>query len=331
MRYFLIQRILSALLVLVAVTSLVYLVFFNLPVDPVELLCDRYCTPELVAELKTTLELDGSIFSQLTAFFAGLFFGRGMYQGSSAEFFCDAPCLGYSFRNGVSVTELLLDRIPATLSLALGAFVIAIIVGFGLAVIAVLKINSRIDRVIQSSAMLLTALQVYLVGLVVQYLVVFRWGLLPQPGYVSLTEDPLGWLKSLILPWLTLGITLAGSFARVIRTKLIEQLPADHVRTARSLGQSRAQLLKQSLIRPSLGPILALFGVVFGELLGGTVLTEIIFNIPGIGKLSADAVAFLDLPLLVGVLLVTTFFVVLGNFLADLLHYLVDPRVGLRN
>lgn len=331
MRYFLIQRLFSALFVFISVTTLVYLVFFNLPVDPVELLCDRYCTPDLIAELKSTLELDGSIFTQLTAFFGGLFFGRTMYEGSSAAFYCDAPCLGYSFRNGISVTELLLDRLPATISLALGAFIIAIALGFGLAVIAVLNLNSKLDRFIQSSAMLLTALQVYLVGLVLQYLIVFRWQLLPQPGYLPITEDPIGWLQSLILPWLTLGVTLAGSFARIIRTKLVEQIPADHLRTARSLGQSRTQLLRRNLIRPSLGPILALFGVVFGELLGGTVLTEIIFNIPGIGKLSADAVAFLDLPLLVGVLLVTTFFVILGNFLADLLHYLLDPRVGLTN
>jgi peptide/nickel transport system permease protein len=330
-RYFLIQRLISVLIVFIAVTTLVYLVFFNLPVDPVELLCDRYCTPDLVAELKATLELDGSIFAQLIALFGGIVFGRQMYRGSSIEFYCEAPCLGYSFRNNISVTELLLDRLPATASLAIGSFTIAITFGFGLAVVAVLNLNSRIDRFIQSSAMLLTAVQVYLVGLVVQYLVVFRWQLLPQSGYSPISEDPISWLQSLILPWLTLGLTLAGTFARVIRTKLIEQIPTDHFRTARSLGQSRIRLFRRNLIRPSLGPILALFGVVFGELLGGTVLTEIVFNIPGIGKLSADAVAFLDLPLLVGVLLVSTFFVVLGNFLADLLHYLLDPRIGLTN
>ena len=331
MRYFFIQRLISALVVLMVVISLVYFFFFSLPVDPVELLCDRYCTPELVAELSRSLELDGSLVSQLVNFFTGLFVGREMYAGTTAAFYCDAPCLGYSFRNGVSVTELILDRLPATISLALGALVIAIVVGFGLAILAVINLNSRIDRFIQSTSMLLAAVQVYVAGLVLQYLVVFRWGLLPQTGYQSLFENPFGWLQSLILPWLTLGLALAGSLARIFRTKLVEQIPADFVRTGRSLGQSRYQLLRHNLIRPSLGPVIALFGIVFGELLGGTVLTELVFNIPGVGKLTADAITYLDLPLLVGVLLVSTFFVVLGNLIADIGHYLIDPRIGLSN
>lgn len=331
MRYFLLQRLISALVVLMVVISLVYFFFFSLPVDPVELLCDRYCTPELVDELRRTLELDGSIVSQLFTFLSGLFVGREMYSGTTAAFYCDAPCLGYSFRNGVSVTELILDRLPATISLALGALIIAVVVGFGLAILAVTNLNSRIDRFIQSTSMLLAAVQVYVAGLVLQYLVIFRWGWLPQSGYQPLLENPIGWLQSLILPWLTLGMALAGSFARIIRTKLVELIPADYVRTGRSLGQSKYQLLRHNLIRPALGPVIALFGIVFGELLGGTVLTELVFNIPGVGKLTSDAITYLDLPLLVGVLLVSTFFVVLGNLIADILHYLVDPRIGLNH
>lgn len=331
MLYFLLQRLISALAVLMVVITLVYFFFFRLPVDPVELLCDRYCTPELVDELRKTLDIDGSILSQLLTFFAGLFVGREMYSGTAAAFYCDAPCLGYSFRNGVSVSELILDRLPATISLALGALVLAVVVGFGLAILAVLNINSSIDRLIQSTSMLLTAVQVYVAGLVLQYLVIFRWGWLPQPNYQSLMENPIGWLQSLILPWLTLGLALAGSFARIIRTKLVELIPADFVRTGRSLGQSKYQLLRHNLIRPSLGPVLALFGIVFGELLGGTVLTEIVFNIPGVGKLTSEAITYLDLPLLVGVLIVSAIFVVLGNLIADILHYLVDPRIGLNH
>ena len=331
MRYFLLQRLVSALVVLVSVITLVYFIFFSLPVDPVELLCDRYCTPELVEELKRNLDLDGSILSQLFTFFAGLFIGREMYAGTTAAFFCEAPCLGYSFRNGISVSELIWDRMPATISLAFGALFIAVFVGFSLALIAVSNLNSRIDRFVQSTAMFFTAVQVYIAGLVLQYLVVFRWGWLPMPGYQPISEGLINWVQGLILPWITLGLALAGSFARIFRTKLVELIPADFVRTGRALGQSKSQLIRYNLIRPSLGPVLALFGLVLGELLGGTVLTELVFNISGVGKLTADAITYLDLPLLVGVLIVSTFFVVLGNLIADLLHYLTDPRIALRD
>jgi peptide/nickel transport system permease protein len=179
--------------------------------------------------------------------------------------------------------------------------------------------------------MFFTAVQVYIAGLVLQYLVVFRWGWLPMPGYQPISEGLINWVQGLILPWITLGLALAGSFARIFRTKLVELIPADFVRTGRALGQSKSQLIRYNLIRPSLGPVLALFGLVLGELLGGTVLTELVFNISGVGKLTADAITYLDLPLLVGVLIVSTFFVVLGNLIADLLHYLTDPRIALRD
>jgi peptide/nickel transport system permease protein len=330
-RVFLIQRFISALFVLFSVSFIVHLVFVSMPIDPVELLCDRYCTPELVAQLNQTLELDRPVLVQLATFYFGLAFGRTMYSGTSAEFFCDAPCLGYSFRSGTSVSEIILDRMPATISLALGAMLIAILVGFALAIISVMKLNSWLDKFIQSTAMILTSIQIYLAGLLVQYLLVFKLNLFPQTGYVGISENVTEWFYALLLPWLTLGVSLAGVYARLIRAKLVDLAQSDFVRTAKSLGQSRNQIMFRGLLRPALAPALALFGVMFGELLGGTVLTELVFNLPGIGRLAADAVAFLDLPVLIGVLLVATLFVVLGNLLADLLHYWADPRINLNN
>jgi len=324
------QRLIGALFVLVSVSLIVQLVFISMPIDPVELLCDRYCTPELVAQLNQTLELDRPVLVQLFNFYLGLAVGRTLYSGTSAEFFCDAPCLGYSFRSGASVSELIMDRMPATLSLAAGAMFIAVVLGFALAIISVLNLNSWLDKFIQSSAMILTSIQIYLAGLLIQYLLVFKLNIFPQGGYVGISDSISSWFFAMLLPWFTLGASLAGAYARLIRARLVELAQADFVRTAKSLGQTQLQIVMRVMLRPALGPALALFGVMFGELLGGTVLTEIVFNLPGIGRLAADAVAFLDLPILIGVLLVTTFFVVLGNFIADILHYLSDPRIDLR-
>lgn len=326
---FLTRRLSASLFVLIAVISIVYLFFFSFPVDPAELLCDQYCTPELVAQIRKSLELDGSIFAQLWSFFQGLVVGKEIYPGTSIAFYCDAPCLGYSFRNNIAVSELIFDRIGPTVSLAFGAIILALLIGFSIAVIAVLNLNKRIDRMLQSTSMFLVSIQVFLGGLIVQYFLVYRWGLLPPPGYVDPFDDLAAWATGLVIPWLTLGLLLSGLYARLVRAKLIDLITADFVRTARSLGKSEFQVLRQTLLRPALGPAIAGFGLMLGELLGGAVLTELIFNIPGLGSLTADSIEFLDLPVLVGVLIVSATFVVLSNLFADVIHYLVDPRVDL--
>lgn len=306
-----------------------YLVFFHFPIDPVELLCDNYCTPELIEQIRVSLQLNGTAFTQFSQFVVGIFFGRELYSGTTAAFFCDAPCLGYSFRNTAPVTELILDRISPTISLAVGAMAVALLVGFSVAVISVLSYNTWLDRFLQSSTMIMASIQVYFAGIVLQYLLVFRWQIFPQPGYTSLADNSQAWITGLLLPWLTLGISLSGTYARLVRTKLVDLINADFVRTARSLGFSSLKILLRSLLRPALGPAIAAFGLMFGELLGGTVLTELVFNIPGLGRLTADSIEFLDLPLLVGVILFSAFAVILGNLIADLIHFRLDPRINL--
>jgi len=326
---FLFRRTLSSILVLISVAALVYIVFFNFPIDPVELICDRYCTPELVNEIRNSLQLNGTAFYQLLKFLIGLVLGRELYPDTAVAFYCEAPCLGFSFRTNASVTELILDRIPATISLAIGALLVASVVGFLVAFLSVLYLNSWLDRFLQSSTMILASIQVYFAGVVLQYFLVFRWGVLPQSGYTSVIENPISWLSGLVLPWLTLGMSLSGIYARLLRAKFQDLMTADFVRTAKSVGYSNWKLIAQTLLRPSLGPAVAAFGIMFGELLGGTVLTELVFNIPGLGRLTADAIEFLDLPLLVGVILFSAFAVVVGNLIADILHYRLDPRVEL--
>jgi peptide/nickel transport system permease protein len=234
----------------------------------------------------------------------------------------------------VGVGKEIVERLPATLSLAAGAVVLWMAVATALAVVAASRPRQLLDRMIGIGALLAISGPVFVFG----YLLLFLFGsdigklpLLSAAGsYVPISQDPLAWLKSLVLPWLALSLPFIAVYARFTRAALIDVLQEDFIRTARAKGLSERRVLLRHGVRRAIVPIITLLGLDIGQLLGGVVFIEAVFNLPGIGTLAVAAVQGSDLPTIQGVVLAGTFFIVIANLAADLLYARLDPRINLR-
>jgi peptide/nickel transport system permease protein len=326
---YLIRRIIGGIVVLGIVSAVVFGVFFILPADPARLACGKACTPELMAQIRHTLELDQPLTTQYGRFMKGIFVGRTYLKGSQAELHCPAPCLGYSYQTDEPVTALLKDRLAATLSIAVGASVLWLLVGLTSGIISALKRGTWIDKVSQSIALGGASLQIYFVGLVLQFIFVDKLGWLHSPGYTSPFVDPKEWAMEMALPWLTLAFLLSAIYARLTRAGMLEVMSEDYIRTARAKGLSSRKINFKHVLRAAITPIVTVFGLDLGGLLGGAVITEYVFNIPGLGRLATDAVSNVDLPVVTGTVMLAAVFIVVANLLVDLLYGVLDPKVRL--
>ena len=329
MRY-LLRRIAGGLVVLTIVSAVVFGLFYILPADPARLACGKSCTPELIARIRHTLEIDQPIVVQYERFVKGIFVGRNYNQGTTAEIHCPAPCLGYSYQTDEPVTALIKDRLPATLSIALGASILWLLVGLTSGIISALRRGTWIDKFAQGIALGGASLQIYFVGLVLQFLFVDKLGWLHSPGYVSPFEDLKEWASEMILPWITLAFLLSAIYARLTRAGMLEIMSEDYIRTARAKGLTKRIINFKHVLRAAITPIVTVFGLDLGQLLGGAVITEYVFNIPGLGRLSTDAVSNVDLPVIVGTVMFAAFFIVTANIVVDLLYARLDPKVRLK-
>lgn len=276
------------------------------------------------------MELDQPLLVQYGRFAKGIFVDRTFNAGTEAAQECSAPCLGYSYQTDEEVKALIVDRIPATLSIAVGASVLWLALGVTLGFISAIRRGTWIDKVAQGIALAGASLQLYFVGLVLLLIFVDKLQLLPFPAYNPPGEFGWGeWAKALILPWVTLALLLSAIYARLTRAGMLETLSEDFVRTARAKGVSRWRLNVRHAFRAALTPIATVFGIDVGTLLGGAVITEYVFNIPGLGKLSTEAVTNVDLPVIVGVVLTAAFFIVVANIVVDLVYAALDPKVRL--
>lgn len=325
---FILRRLGISTITLLVVSAAVYLIFAILPFDPAALTCGQRCTDIVVKANRIRLGFDKPLWMQYWLFLSGIFMGRSYGYGQAA-FTCPAPSFGYSFNNNICVTELLKNTLPVTLSLAIGAMIIWLTVGISLGVIAA-KFRGRFPDSAGSVFVLLgTSLPTFVTGLALLIWVSIKWKIIPisLSGYISIFNSPIGFLKYFILPWITLAISFAALYTRFTRASVLETLGEDYVRTARAKGLTERKVLVKHTLRAVLAPITTLAGLDFAGLIGGAIITETIFNLPGLGRLTLRSVNEFDLSVVVATTILAAGVVIIMNLIVDLLYAVLDPRV----
>jgi peptide/nickel transport system permease protein len=326
--WFLVGRLLGVVLVLLIVTFVTFAVFYLLPSDPAQLSCGRPCTPPNLALARDFMGFGEPWWRQYLDFLTGIGAGRTFGSGVTA-IRCAAPCFGYSFQQNSEVLHLIGERLPVTASLALGAAALWLVSGVGIGVLSALRRGTLLDRVTMAGAIAGVSAPAYLVGLLGLLVFGFTLDAVPVHGYVPLTESPVDWAWHLVLPWCVLAFLFAGVYARLTRGQMLDALGEDYIRTARAKGLTERKVVGKHALRNALLPVVTVFGLDLGGLLGGAVITERVFGMPGVGALLIDGVHALDLPLLLGCTLFGAFLIVLANFLVDLVYGALDPRARL--
>ncbi|SNY04115.1 ABC transporter permease [Paractinoplanes atraurantiacus] len=329
---YIVRRVINAIITLLVVTAVTFGIFFAIPKatgsDPALLYIGKQSDPAAIEGIRQKMGFDDPIYVQYGKFLKGLVAGRDYANGPDVTH-CPAPCFGYSFATDQEVTPLLLEDIPVTLSLALGAAVLWLVMGISFGVISALRRGTFIDRAAMTTALAGVSLPVYFTGLLSTAIFVYWLGWLPQGQYVPFLENPADWFVNLILPWVTLAFLFAATYARLTRANMLETLGEDYVRTARAKGLTERVVIGKHALRSGLTPIVTVFGLDLGALLGGAVLTETVFNLRGLGYQALQAIRQNDLPIILGVTLIAAFFIVFANLIVDLVYGWIDPRVRL--
>lgn len=325
---YIVRRIIIMIFMLTILSIVTFLLFNAVPTDPARLTCGKVCTPEIVAANRIRLGLDQPLYTQYFEWIKGIFVGR-TYGSGSASFECSTPCLGYSFRNGEEVTVMILDAIPVTMYLAIGAFTLWMLVGISSGIVAARHHGKWQDRTIMGVSLIGYSLPVFFVGLLLLVFVIVRWNLLPYPDYESPFDDPVAFFQTMLLPWVTLAILYAAYYARLTRSQMLETMGEDYIRTARAKGLSERVVFRKHALRAGLTPIVTSAGLDLAGLLGGAVITEYIFSLPGLGRLAIGAVTEYDLPTITATVLIAAVFVIVSNLIVDILYAAIDPRVRL--
>jgi peptide/nickel transport system permease protein len=314
---YIIRRLLWVLLLLFVVSALTFVIFYLLPsADPAQLRAGRQPNPELVEQIRHNLGLDKPWYAQYFDYMKQVFLHFDF---------------GYSFQNTISVKEQVFDRLPATISLALGAAVVWLTIGISVGIISAVRSRSLLDRAAMGTALVAISAPVYWLGLLSLYLFANDIGQFPlfdgAGSYVPFSDNPAQWFSSLLLPWFILAAAFAAFYARLLRSNLIETMGEDYIRTARAKGLSERRVVLRHGLRSAITPIVTAAGLDIGILLGGAILTETVFNIPGIGRLVFDSIQHSDLPMIQGTVLIGTFFIVMANLIVDIIYAFLDPRV----
>ena len=326
MIYFVLRRSIFAIVLLLIVSAFTFWIFSALPSDPAALTCGKNCRPEVIEANRIRLGYDKPILEQYGGYMKGIFTGR-TYGEEGAAIHCSAPSLGYSYDRHECVTTLIAKTLPVTASIAVGAFTLWILIGVGLGTLAALKKGKWQDRVATGFSVIGVSFPTFFLGLMSIMVFVIWTGLLPFPQYRGITENPLQWMTSLILPWFVLAIVSAASYVRMTRNGILEVMNEEFVRLGLAKGLKRKTLIVKYVMRAALAPIVTIAGLDFAFLLGGALVTESIFNLPGLGKLTLAAVINSDLPILVATTLVAAVFIVVANAVVDILYGYLDPRV----
>ena len=328
------RRLFGAVVRLFIVSAVVFSIFCLIPRlggASADELASRYVGKSAgAAQIHQTavkLGFTDPIYLQYGRFAKGIVAGQDYNYGPSTEH-CPAPCLGYSFINQTPVLPDLLDRLPVTISLASGAAFLWLFGGVATGVASALKRGSILDRASMGVALAGVSLPIFFTGLL--SLSVFSYGLgWTAPGGASPMDatSPLDWAYRMILPWITLAFLYAAAYARLTRAGMLETMNEDYIRTARAKGLRERDVIVKHGLRAALTPILTIFGLDLGLLLGGAILTETTFSLPGIGQYAVQAIVNNDLPKVLGVTLLGAVFIIMANLVVDLLYAVVDPRV----
>jgi len=327
---FVIRRLLSAVLVLWVTSLIVFGIFFFGPSDPGQTLCGQgtRCTPEKAELINESLGFNDPVVQQYGEWLGGVFVGRTVTLGSS-EIDCPAPCLGVSYRTREPVWDIIKDRYPATLSLAIGGAAIFLTLGTTLGVIAARNRGTTLDRAMVGGSLIMSSIPYYLLALLAFLYLVQVWGIFPSTSYTPITESPWEWFTALLLPWLVIGLANSTQYARYSRGSMVEVLNEDFVRTARAKGLRERRIVLKHALRAAIVPVVTILGLDFAFLLAGTIFTEQIFGIDGIGRTAIQAIPLQNLPVISATVLIAASFVVMANLIVDILYSVIDPRVRL--
>ena len=325
---FAVRRTVSAVLTLLALSVIIYVVFYATPGNVAQITCGPRCSPEQVHQVAQQLRLDDPLYLRYWHFLQGIVVGHDYSTGTSVEH-CSAPCLGLSYQSDQQVTQIILNKLPVSLSLVIGGMVLWLLLGVGTGVLSAWRRGRFTERALTGITLAGIATPVFVIGLVLMIVVCGQLELLPFPEYVAFSDDPEQWAWGLLLPWLTLALAESAYFARLTRASMLETLAEDHIRTFRAYGVGERSIVGRHALRGALAPIIALNANDFGNAVGGAVLIESLFGLPGIGQELVHAVTVVDLPVVVGMVLVIGFFVVLANAVADVLYAVADRRVVL--
>jgi peptide/nickel transport system permease protein len=318
---FVIRRLIATVLVMFALSVLVFLIFFATPgVDPAARIAGRNADPLTLKQVRHDFGLDRPLPVQYAIMMKKLFWSRDLT----------------SFVNrGSKVIPQVTDAAPVTLSLVFGAAIIWVVVAIAMGLAAAVMRGTFVDPLLMILGLIGISMQVFWLGEVVNLVTqsrlhgeLFSW--LPPLGYTPLTSDPWQWFLRLLFPWLTLSVLYIGFYGRVLRSSLLDAQNEDFVRTARSKGLTERRVLFRHVLRTSMITFVSLFGLDFGALVaGGALLTEVVFGLPGVGKLTYDSLQNLDLPVIMATVMYASFFIVMANAVVDIVYGLLDPRVRL--
>jgi peptide/nickel transport system permease protein len=320
MARFLIRRILQGILVLWLMTVGVFIIFYIGPGPKAvaRALAGRQATPEVVAEVSRRLLLDQPIWVQYGHFLWLLLHGN----------------LGYSFYHGQSVNSILAAAFPITLSLVIGAAILWVVMGVLSGVLSAVRARSLADRTFTALALIFYSMPTFVLGLLLLLVFYYEFTIhgihaFPGSGYTKFTANPSEWLRGLILPWFTLALVSAATYTRLTRGSMLDVMGEDYIRTARAKGLSERRVIFRHSLRAALTPIVTQFGLDVGILLGGAVITEVVFGMPGLGFTAVQSIQQQDLPVIIGVVIVASAAVVVANIVVDAFYAVLDPRVRL--
>ena len=324
---YLVRRLLGMVVLLFLLSVTVFVLFSLLPGDPARLTCGKACTPQIIEANRHRLGLDQPVLTQYTNFVKGIFFGRTFSEDSPEPIVCHAPCLGYSYNRHEQVLQAIATAAPVTFWLAIGAFIIWIVVGISMGIVAALNRGSWIDRTIMGISLIGYSMPSFFIGLLLIFFVIIRLQWLPFPSYVSPFDNPIQFLQTMILPWIVLAVLNAAFYMRLTRNQVLEVFGDDYIRTARAKGLPERVVVVKHALRAGLTPIVTAAGLDLAYLLGGAIISENIFSLPGLGSLAVGSVLNSDLPLITGITLVTATIIIFANLVVDLLYAVIDPRV----
>ena len=314
MTAFVIRRLLSMVAVLFAISVLTFLLFEAIPNgDPALRLAGRLATADQIHEIRAKYGFDKPLPVQYVRTMKNIFTGQA-----------------YSYTQGFNVIDEIKAGLPATLSLALGAGFFWLIASIVVGTLAAIRAGKYTDRVLTVLAMVGVSFPPFFLGAVLIYFLGYKANIFPLGGYVKLTSNPAQWFTHMILPWFTLSVLFIGFYSRVLRSTILETQSEDYVRTARAKGLSGRQVLLRHILRNSLIPIIALWGLDLAQVIGGgAILTESVYNLHGVGQLAADSIGKLDIVPILAIVLLTAFAVVILAAIVDILYAFLDPRIRL--
>lgn len=318
MTRFLARRIAYGVIVLWVVATLVFIMYYVAPHDPARLIAGRGANAATIRDVRHRLGLDRPVLSQYGNYLWNLLKGN----------------LGYSYFNSEPVSTIIGQDLPVTASVAVGGAVLWLLIGVSSGVLAATRPRSLADRSVTAFALFFYSMPTFLLGQLFLLLLFFRLHLLgfnffPGGGYVGITDSPTEWARHMILPWFTIALVTASVYSRLTRGSMLDVLGEDYIRTARAKGLSERRVVYRHGLRAALSPVVTQFGIDLGTLLGGIIVTEYVFGLPGLGAAIVQAISRQDQPVIIGLVILASAFIVLANIVVDVLYAVLDPRVRL--